>query len=452
MTETQEVQVQETPILCKINKAKDLEGKLVTFRGWAYHIRKARKTLIFVELRDGTGYCQCVIFGKELCNAERVNKLTRECSLEITGRLQKYQGKSHPPEIMDILDMELQVTDWKIVGESPIELEGIINKDSSIPQRMQNRHIVIRSEHTQQVLKLRSEIQWFFRKYYHDHDFTEIQPPSITKTQSEGGSTLFKLQYFNEPAYLTQSSQLYLETVIPTLGNAFCMLSSFRAEKSRTVRHLAEYLHLEAELPFISMDDLLNHLEDLICTVVDDVMKNHGDKIRKLNPNLKLPTRPFMRMTYDDAIKYCNEHGILNGDKPFEYGDDISEKPERQMTDMIGCPIFMIHFPTKMKAFYMSKVPGRPDLTESVDLLMPGVGEIVGGSMRISNYEELINAYKANGLNPDPYYWYTEQRKYGTCPHGGYGLGVERLCMWLLGEDHIRNVCLYPRYIERCEP
>ena len=157
-------------------------------------------------------------------------------------------------------------------------------------------------------------------------------------------------------------------------------------------------------------------------------------------------------ISYEDAIKYCNEHGILNGDKPFEYGDDITEKPERQMTDMIGCPIFMIHFPTKMKAFYMSKVEGRPDLTESVDLLMPGVGEIVGGSMRISDYKELMDAYKANKLNPDPYYWYTEQRKYGTCPHGGYGLGVERLVMWLLGEDHIRNVCLYPRYIERCEP
>nr|BAN37679.1 asparaginyl-tRNA synthetase, putative [Entamoeba histolytica] len=442
----------ETPIVCNIRDAAGLEGKLVTFKGWAYHIRKARKTLIFVELRDGSGYCQCVIFGKELCEPEKVKLLTRECSLEITGRLNAYAGKNHPPEIADILNLEMQVTEWKVIGESPIDLENIINKDSSIPQKMQNRHIVIRSEHTQQVLQLRSEIQWYFRKYYHDNHFTEIQPPTIVKTQCEGGSTLFKLQYFNEPAYLTQSSQLYLESVIASLGKSFCMLSSYRAEQSRTVRHLAEYLHLEAELPFISFEDLLNHLEDLVCTVIDNVMAVHGDKIRKMNPHLKLPTRPFKRMTYADAIKYCNDHGILNKDKPFEYGEDISEKPERQMTDEIGCPIFMIHFPSKMKAFYMSKVPGHPDLTESVDLLMPGVGEIVGGSMRIWNYDELMGAYKANGLNPDPYYWYTQQRKYGSCPHGGYGLGVERLVMWLLGEDHIRKVCLYPRYLERCEP
>ena len=444
-------QPQEKPIVCKIFEAKELGGKLVTFKGWAYHVRKTKKSA-FVELRDGTGYCQCVLWGKDICTPEKMKQLTREASLELTGVLTPYEGKNHPPQLVNVLNFELQVKEWKVVGESDPDLENLINKDSSIPQRFDNRHIVLRTEHTAEVLKLRSEIEFAFRKYYHEHHFTEVQPPSIVKTQCEGGSTLFPVKYFKDNAYLTQSSQLYLESAIPAVGNCFCCLSSFRAEKSRTVRHLAEYLHLEAEMPFITFDDLLNHLEDLICTVVDDIMKSCGDEILKLHPEIHIPKKPFKRMTYADAIKYCNDNGILNGDKPFEYGDDISEKPERAMTDKIGCPIFMIHFPTHMKAFYMSKVPEHPDITESVDLLMPGVGEIVGGSMRIWNYEELMKAYEVNKLTAKPYYWYTDQRKYGSCPHGGYGLGVDRFVMWMLKEDHIRNVCLYPRYIERCEP
>ncbi|KAL7718612.1 asparagine--tRNA ligase [Entamoeba marina] len=266
----------EAPTIPKkisIADAKDRVGETVTFEGWAYHVRIASKNLRFVELRDGTGYVQCVFWGKELCRSEEIKSLTREASIRVTGELKAYEGKSHPPDIIGIINLELQVKSFKIVGKSPIDLENIINKDSSIPQRMQNRHIVLRTVRTQHILQVRSELQWRFREFYHNKKFTEIQPPSIVKTQCEGGSTLFKLSYFNEPAYLTQSSQLYLESAIASLGNSFCMLSSFRAEQSRTVRHLAEYLHLEAELPFITFEDLLNHIEELVCTVIEKLWK-----------------------------------------------------------------------------------------------------------------------------------------------------------------------------------
>jgi asparaginyl-tRNA synthetase len=230
----------------------------------------------------------------------------------------------------------------------------------------------------------------------------------------EGGATLFKFDYYAETAFLTQSSQLYLETCLPSMGNVYCIEKSFRAEKSLTRRHLSEYTHVEAELDFISFTDLLEHLELVISRVLevtlsDPVIAAH---IKRLNPDFKLPERPFMRMTYADAIKWLNEHDILNEDgTQHVFGDDIAEAAERRMTDIINKPIFLTGFPVEIKAFYMQKDAADPRVTESVDCLMPGVGEIVGGSMRMDDYEELMAAYKREGIAPEPYYWYTDQRK-----------------------------------------
>ena len=435
-------------------RPEEYEGKRVRMFGWAHFIREARKDLIFIVLRDGTGFAQCVVSGKRLCAPYLVSKLLRECSLEVVGTPAKMPEGSHPPQGAYASPLEVHVDYWRVVGESSIDLESLVHHESEIKTKFDQRHIVLRGARTAALMRVRSAVLQMFREYYYTHSFTEVTPPTIVQTQCEGGADLFNLDYFGDKAYMTQSSQLYLETVLPVVGKTFCILPSYRAELSRTPRHLSEFTHMEAELPFITFEDLLHHLEDLVCYCAEQLLARFGPLVKFCNPNFKVPERPFVRMTYADAIAFCNKHGIVNQEtgKPFEIGQDITEKPEREMINTIGRPVFMMNFPAEMKAFYMYRTAGKPDLTDSVDLLMPGVGEIIGGSMRIDNYDELMAQYRRVGIPPEPYYWYTDQRKYGTCQHGGYGLGVERLVMWITGEEHIRNCCLYPRYIGRATP
>ncbi|OUM57156.1 hypothetical protein PIROE2DRAFT_21530 [Piromyces sp. E2] len=435
----------------KIKQTPEFRGKRIIIQGWVHRLRVQGKDMTFIIIRDGTGFLQCVLTGK-LCKTYDALTLTLESTMKLYGTLKELpEGKKAQG------GHELIVDYYEVLGKAAGGDEAFsakLNAESNADVLYDQRHLYLRGETASKVMRVRSVTLRAFREFFEKKHFNEVTPPLMVQTSVEGGSTLFKLDYYGEPAYLTQSSQLYLETMLPSLGDVYCIADSFRAEKSHTRRHLSEYTHIEAEQPFISFEDLLNILEEMICDVVDFVLKSPvGEYVYELNPDFKPPKRPFKRMEYAEAIQWLKDHDVKKEDGTFyEFGEDIPESPERKMTDTINEPILLNKFPVEIKAFYMKKCPEDQRLTESVDVLMPGVGEIVGGSMRISDLAELLAAYKREGLDPKPYYWFTDQRKYGTCEHGGFGLGLERFIAWLLNRYTVRETITYPRFIGRCMP
>ncbi|MCJ1359041.1 MAG: hypothetical protein MMC33_009041 [Icmadophila ericetorum] len=388
-------------------------GSRVQVTGRIHRLR-SQKDVIFLTLQDGYGYLQCIITGDAAKTYDALT-LTLETSLDLYGEMWEVPPGQHAPD-----NRELHVDYFQVIGKAAGDKEAITTRvaaDADPQTLLDNRHLVLRGEVSSSVMKVRAAVLRAFRQTYEEITPTclEVTPPCMVQTQVEGGATLFSFDYYGEQAYLTQSSQLYLETCIPSLGNVFCVAPSFRAEKSLTRRHLSEYTHIEAELDFITFNDLLDHLELVMSRVVETVLAHPQSAkiIYELNPDFKVPERPFKRMKYSDAIEWLVEHDIKNEEgEPHKFGDDIAEAAERRMTDIINRPIFLTHFPAEIKAFYMKRDPDDRRVTESVDCLMPGVGEIVGGSMRMDDYEELMEGYKREGIDPAPYYWYTDQRKY----------------------------------------
>jgi len=388
----------------------DKAGTRVKVFGRVHHLR-VQKDVIFLTLKDGYGMMQCVFTG-DLIKTYAAMTLTLETSLVIHGQLRSLPAGAKAP-----LDRELHADFFTIIGAAAGDKEAITNKvqqDADPQTLMDNRHLVLRGETSSTVLKVRAAVLRAFRQTYVELRCLEVTPPAMVQTQVEGGATLFKFDYYGEDAFLTQSSQLYLETCLPSMGDVFCICPSFRAEKSLTRRHLSEYTHIEGELDFITFSDLLVHIEQMICRVIELVFADPiiAGYVHTLNPDFKPPSRPFKRMKYADAIDWLVEHDIPNEEgQPHKFGDDIAEAAERKMTDILNVPIFLTHFPVEIKAFYMKKDETDRRVTESVDVLMPGVGEILGGSMRMEDYDELMEAYKREGIPPEPYYWYTDQRK-----------------------------------------
>ncbi|KAG5519119.1 hypothetical protein PMAC_002207 [Pneumocystis sp. 'macacae'] len=435
----------------KIRQAKDFRAILVKVSGWIHRLRH-QKDLIFVILRDGTGYLQCIISGT-IARIPDVLTLTVETTLTFYGTITALpDGKTAPD------NHELHVSYFEIIQKAPggdLCFTNKLNVEAESQVLYDQRHFVIRGEISSSVLKVRARLLAAFRAVYEKMGIMEVTPPCLVQTQVEGGATLFDLNYYGEKAYLTQSSQLYLETCLPALGNVYCIQESFRAELSHTRRHLSEFSHMEAELAFLSFDEFLNHLEEFICLSLDLLFEDPiaFSLIESLNPNFKKPQRPFLRMKYIDAIKYCNEHGILNSNgENYMLGEDITEFAERKIVDQIQQPIFLIEFPADLKSFYIKRISENTDFTESVDLLLPGVGEVVGGSMRIFDFDELVEAFEIRNIDPSPYYWYLDLRKYGTCPHGGYGVGLERMVAWITNRNTVKECSLYPRFTGRCKP
>lgn len=437
--------------------SKKVTGTRVKVFGRIHRLR-VQKQATFLTLKDGYGFLQCVIAAGPLTSTYEALLFAQETSLFLYGELRTVPEGATAPD-----GRELHVDYYEVYGRAPGDAEAITNIVASGQQdpwesdMLDKRHLVLRGEKASAVMKLRSILYESFIIQYKERRIAAVSPPAFVQTQVEGGSTLFKVPYYAEDAYLTQSSQLYLETCLPSMGDVYCIEKSFRAEKSLTRRHLSEYTHIEAELDAINFDDLLTHIEDMICGVVDAVLADPAGKelIELLNPGFVKPQRPFKRMKYTDAIDWLNAQDppVPNEfGEPHVFGDDIAEAAERKMVDTLNVPVLLTHFPAEVKAFYMKKDPQDLRVTESVDVLMPNVGEIVGGSMRMDKYEELMEAFKGKGLNPEPYYWYLDQRKYGSSPHGGYGLGLERFLAWLAHQHTVRTCCLYPRFMGRAKP
>ncbi|KAK2942566.1 putative Asparagine--tRNA ligase [Blattamonas nauphoetae] len=427
-------------------------GQPIKVEGWIKHVRRQGKNLIFIDIRRRMETLQCVITG-QLAKTEEASQLTRECCVRLFGTL--HEEKRAPGEV------EMSVDFIEIVGPSPVDLEDKLNRDSNPEQRMNQRHLDLRSDDMGCLFSLRAKMMAGFRTFFQQRGFAEVTPPTIVKNSCEGGSKMFPVKYYEEEAFLTESSQLYLETMLATLDSVYCVLPSYRAEKSLTRRHLAEYTHMEVEMAFYDFEDLLKFLEDMLVFVTNYCATEAKVELAKLNPGFKPLTGSFRRMSYAEQIQWLKDYNKQHPEDPFinaetgkeyEYGDDVPEKPERCMVDTIGEPILLHSFPKELKAFYMKPSATNPRETESVDVLIPTVGEIVGASTRIDDYQELMDRYKELGMDTESYYWYNDLRKYGSCPHAGFGLGVERLLCWIGHRDHIRDACMFPRYMGRITP
>ncbi len=421
--------------------SREFEGKEVSIRGWIYRTRSSGG-IAFVVVRDSTSSIQVAVKENQVSQAdfEDAKKALIESAIEVVGNL-----KADPRAPTGY---EVQATSFKVTHFADI---FPISKDQSPEWLLDNRHLWIRSRNLTAVMKVKATVLHALREFFRSKNVFEATPPIIITAATEGGSTLFEMNYFGKKAFLSQSAQLHLEALIFSLEKVFAITPSFRAEKSRTLRHLAEYWHAEAEFAYFNLNELIDFEEEMIRFVVKQVIEKNAADLETLGrkvDELKELEKPFARMTYDDAIKLLAKNGTN-----IPWGEDLGTEEERILSQHSKVPIIITHYPKKIKAFYM-KVDGKnKEVVLNNDVLAPeGYGEILGASQREEDVDILTKRIKDEGNDPKDYEWYLDLRKYGSIPHSGFGLGVERLVRWICKLEHIRDAIPFPRVLNRAYP
>lgn len=413
------------------------EDKRVSIRGWVYRKRESKET-IFLLLRDATGILQCTV-KKGARVWKEAEKITIESSALLSGTVK--QDKRAPG------GYEVSVDDLTIIG---LAETFPIAKDLSEEFQRDVRHLWLRSRKMNLVMRVRSEVLWFVHEFFREKGFIEISPPMFITSACEGGATLFSAKYFDQDLYLTQSAQLYSEVLIYSLEKIYTCAPSFRAEKSRTIRHLCEYWHVEPEWAFADMNDVMRVEEDLVTYICHEIAENCKQELQELgiDPEKLLKIKPpFPRITYKEAIERLQKKGF-----DIKWGEDTGYDEEKALAEDFGTPFFVHDYPKEIKAFYCKTHRDKPEVAMSVDMLVPKVGELTTGGAREDDKDELIKRIKESGLRVEEYDWYIDMRRYGTVPHAGFGLGVERLLMWMLNLDNIIDAVPFPRTMRRSYP
>ncbi|HNV03992.1 MAG TPA: asparagine--tRNA ligase [Vicinamibacterales bacterium] len=419
------------------------EGERVVIRGWL-HARRSSGRIHFLTIRDGSGFIQAVMSKAAVDEPSflRADHLTQETALIVSGTV-RADGRAPG-------GFELDVAALEVVGESADY--PITPKEHGVDYLMDRRHLWIRSERQSAVLRVRAEVVSAVRAFFDDRGFVLADAPIFTPAACEGTTTLFPVRYFDDAtAYLTQSGQLYNEANAMALGRVYCFGPTFRAEKSKTRRHLSEFWMVEPEVAYATLDDIVELAEDLVVSVVARVLERRQPELRRLERDtskLELVRKPFPRITYDEAVAILNGKG-----QRFEWGGDFGAPDETLLASAFERPVAVTHYPSAVKAFYMEPAPGRPEVALCVDVLAPeGYGEIIGGSQRIADYDLLVRRIQEHGLPPEAFQWYLDLRRYGSVPHGGFGMGIERVVAWICGLDHLREAIPYPRTLNRLYP
>lgn len=440
----------------RIENIAEYVGRRVTIKGWLYASTPKGK-LLFMRLRDGSGITQGVAFRPEVGDElfETLKRLGQESSLVVTGLVRENERAPGIPKGYEIsieaAEILQDVTDYPITP-----------KEHGVEFLMDNRHLWLRSSQQWAIMRVRATIKRAIIDFLDGQGFLNIDTPIITPSAAEGTSTLFEVSYFDEKAYLAQTGQLYNEANIMAFGKVYCFGPTFRAEKSKTRRHLAEFWMVEPEMAYFDLQDLMAFEEQFVSAIVQTTLAKRGNELEFLGRDLTTLAKispPFPRISYDEAIARIQAIRENTTDPELrdllaiEWGDDFGSPHETELTKQFEKPVFVYGYPTQVKAFYMEPWPGRPEVCKSVDLLAPeGYGEIIGGSERMSDPDVLVAAIERHELPLAHYQWYVDLRKYGSVPHSGFGLGLERTVAWICGIDHIRQTSPFPRTLNRLHP
>lgn len=426
-----------------INELAKYVGQEITIQGWLYHKRSSGK-LRFLVLRDGSGYLQCVYFKGNITPEifDLSDRIGQESAIEVTGKV-----KAEPRAVGGY---ELDATNLTVLHET--HDYPITPKDHGIEFLMDNRHLWLRSSRQVAIMKIRHRIVKAIRDFFDDRGFTLMDAPILTPAACEGTSTLFETEYFDlGKAYLTQSGQLYAEAGALALGKVYTFGPTFRAEKSKTRRHLTEFWMVEPEVAFADLNDDMDLAEEFLEYIVQTVLTDRAEELKTLERDttkLQNVKRPFPRISYDEAVEILKKNGV-----EFEYGNDLGAADETIVSNQFDRPVMVHRYPSEVKAFYMKRDPENPKLALAVDVLAPeGYGEIIGGSQREDSLDLLLARIKEHNLPQSAFEWYLDLRRFGSVPHAGFGLGLERTVTWICGLDHLRETIPFPRMIYRNTP